>query len=259
LTQEGNIVLGEGGDISDEENVVYENAPPQSEEESDHDEESIDEDAPTQLSQVTPYNPIMAFGRQVIWHWNKRKQRIEHEYAIAGWALCVMEDVQKDVQEQLMGTHHDAIDKVVSRLHMLLCPNINPAVSSMSLPNIIDTFWNEFKAFQNFTHPYHELSGWATYNATKGHSYLWHEKYSIPYTSALGFVVCRVASKLCGIGPAKRSWGRVKQVKDGKRSHLSGVSTEKRTILFVSLKISQAHILCDCMEKLDATGHNAMF
>ncbi len=28
LTQEGNIVLGEGGDISDEENVVYENAPP---------------------------------------------------------------------------------------------------------------------------------------------------------------------------------------------------------------------------------------
>jgi hypothetical protein len=28
LTQEGNIVLGEGGDISVEENVVYENAPP---------------------------------------------------------------------------------------------------------------------------------------------------------------------------------------------------------------------------------------
>jgi hypothetical protein len=28
LTQEGNIVLGEGGDISDEENIVYENAPP---------------------------------------------------------------------------------------------------------------------------------------------------------------------------------------------------------------------------------------
>ncbi len=28
LTQEGNNVLGEGGDMSDEENVVYENAPP---------------------------------------------------------------------------------------------------------------------------------------------------------------------------------------------------------------------------------------
>jgi hypothetical protein len=35
----------------------------------------------------------MSFERQVIWHWNKHKQRIEHKYAIAGWALCVMEDV----------------------------------------------------------------------------------------------------------------------------------------------------------------------
>ncbi len=35
--------------------------------------------------------------------------------------------------------------------------------------------------------------------------------------------------------------------------------TEKRTILFVSSKISQARILCDRMEKLDAMGHNAMF
>ncbi len=58
-----------------------------------------------------------------------------------------MEDVQKDVQEGLMGMHRDAIEKVVSRLHMPLCPNTNPAVSFMSLHNIIDTFWNEFKAF----------------------------------------------------------------------------------------------------------------
>jgi hypothetical protein len=91
-----------------------------------------------------------------------------------------MEDVQKDVQEQLMGMHHDAIEKVVSRLHMPLCPNTNPAVSFMSLPNIIGTFCNEFKAFSNCTHPYHEPSCWATYNVTNGDSHLWHEKYSIP-------------------------------------------------------------------------------
>ena len=60
-------------------------------------------------------------------------------------------------------------------------PNTNPAVSSMSLHDIIDTFWNEFKAFQNCTHPYHEPSRWETYDATKGNSYLWHEKYSIPF------------------------------------------------------------------------------
>jgi hypothetical protein len=75
----------------------------------------------------------------------------------------------------------------------------------------------------------------------------------------LGYVACCVPSKLCGIGPAERSWGKVKQIKDGKRSHLSGVFTEKRSILFVSAKISQARIECDHMEKLDLTGHNAIF
>jgi hypothetical protein len=79
--------------------------PPPFEEESNHDEESIDEDAPIQLSQVTPYNLIMSFGHQVIWHWNKHKQCIKHKYAIVGWAVCVMEDVQKGVQEQLTGMH----------------------------------------------------------------------------------------------------------------------------------------------------------
>jgi hypothetical protein len=51
-----------------------------------------------------------------------------------------MEDVQKDVQEQLTGKHHDAIEKVVNRLHMPPCPITNPAISPMSLPKIIDTF-----------------------------------------------------------------------------------------------------------------------
>ncbi len=99
LNQEGNVVLGEGGDNSDGENVVFQNELPPSEEQSNHDKESNDEDAPTQQSQVTPYNSITSFGRQVIWHWNKHNQHIEHKYAIAGWALCTMEDVQKDVQE----------------------------------------------------------------------------------------------------------------------------------------------------------------
>ncbi len=51
----------------------------------------------------------------------------------------------------------------------------------------------------------------------------------------------------------------MKQVKDRKRSHLSGKLAEKRSILFVSSKISQARIKCERMENLDATGHNAMF
>ena len=73
----------------------------------------------------------------------------------------------------------------------------------------------------------------------------------------LGFAACHVTSKLCGIGPAERSWGGVKNVKTGKRSHMCGESTEKRSILYVSVKIQQSRILCDPLEKLDATGNNA--
>jgi hypothetical protein len=73
-----------------------------------------------------------------------------------------------------------------------------------------------------------------------------------------GFVACHVTSKLCGIGPAERLWGGVKNIKTGKRSHMSGESTEKRSILYVSAKIQQSRIMCDWLEKLGAMGNNAM-
>ncbi len=75
----------------------------------------------------------------------------------------------------------------------------------------------------------------------------------------LGYVGCRVTSKLCSIGPAKRSWGGVKQIKDGVRSHLGGESTEKRSLIYVTAKIHEARIRQHAMEKLDATGVDAMF
>jgi len=48
----------------------------------------------------------------------------------------------------------------------------------------------------------------------------------------------------------------VKQVKDGTRSHisLSGESTEKRSVLFVSSKILQAQIHYECMKQLSVTN-----
>jgi hypothetical protein len=96
LNREGNIVLGDRGDEeSDGESVVFADDNVQSDQSEDEseDDESLDTDEPTLQSQETPYNSVMSFGCQVIWHLNKRKQRIEHEYAIAGWALCIIEDV----------------------------------------------------------------------------------------------------------------------------------------------------------------------
>jgi hypothetical protein len=109
-----------------------------------------------------------------------------------------MEDARKDVQDRLTGIHSDAIEKVVSRLHVPPSPNTSPAVASMSLHEIIDTFWNDFKTFQNGTPPYHEPSRWASSDVRRGNSYLWHEKYSIPYTSVLGYVACHVTRNFVG-------------------------------------------------------------
>ena len=220
---------------------------------SDNDNSDDDDDADDSE------NKKLSFGRQFSWHWAKRRNKIEHEYAIAGWALCVMEVVRKDVAARLEGTHRDAIAEVVRRLHCAPCPNTNPAIARMTTAEIIDTFWNEFKSFQQCTYPFSEPSRWATPDVTQGNSYLWHEKYSLPYTLVLGFVACRVTSKLCGIGPAERSWGGVKNIKTGKRSHMSGETTEKISILYVSARIQQSRILCDRLEKLDATGNDAMF
>ena len=40
-------------------------------------------------------NNVLSFGCRFIWHWDKQKNKIEHEYAIAGWALCVMPESGK--------------------------------------------------------------------------------------------------------------------------------------------------------------------
>jgi hypothetical protein len=171
-----------------------------------------------------------------------------------------MPKVRKDVAARLTGFHLDAIAEVVRRLHLTPCPNTHPEIARMTPADIIDTFWNEYKSFQQCTHPFAEPSRWATVDVTQGNSFLWHEKYSLPYTIVLGYVGCRVTSKLCGIGPAERSWGGVKNIKRGKRLHMSGESTEKMSILYVSAKIQQSQIMCGRLEKLDATAeNNAMF
>ena len=84
--------------------------------------------------------------------------------------------------------------------------------------------------------------------------HIWHEKYSLPYTDVLGFVACRVTSKVLGIGPCERGWGDVKTIKTGMRSHMSGDSVEKRTILYSTALVNQARIKREQDEKLGSEG-----
>ena len=71
---------------------------------------------------------------------------------------------------------------------------------------------------------------------------MWHQKYSLPFTKVIGFVACRVTSKVLGIGAAERFWGDVKTIKSGKRYAINSDVSEKQGIVYTSACIESARI-----------------
>ena len=113
--------------------------------------------------------------------WNRRKERREHDYATAGWALCVMKEVMDDcAQHMVTGDDRDAIERVVTKF-TVPCPNNK--VNNMMMSDIVDQFWNEFDQFTSQTGWASNLARWNTPDARTGKSHLWHYKYSLPYTA----------------------------------------------------------------------------
>ncbi len=127
------------------------------------------------------------------------------------------------------------MERVVARLHIPPCPN--DQISGQDMTNIIYSFWQEFKHWQNMTGSYAVCQGqFLTPDALERRSHIWHETYSSLYTKVLGFVVCRVTSKrlrslytkvlgsvVCRvtskrlrIGSGECAWSDVKQIKDGR-------------------------------------------
>ena len=68
-----------------------------------------------------------------------------------------------------------------------------------------------------------------------------------------------MTSKCLGIGSAERSWGAVKEIKSGQRSHMGAKSTEKRAIIYTTSCIKEEKIKQRAMEQVDAEGPDAMF
>ena len=203
-------------------------------------------------------------GGRMVACWKVRRHNIDHAFATCAWALSVLPQVRDDVAERMTPDDRNEIESVILKLHVV--PNPNPCkgpegtpVFRMTEAEIVDLFWDEFMAFQKKKHPFNNEARWNASNAKKGESHLWHEKYSLPYTAVLGFVACRVCSKVCGIGAAERSWGDVKQIKSGKRAHLGSATLEKRAVLFTSARINDARIRREAMEKLDYVGTGGMF
>ena len=81
-----------------------------------------------------------------------------------------MKEIREDVTLRFIGAHRDAIEEVVTCLHLPPCLNKRVDLSAMTTADIVDTFWNEFKAFQSCSEPFHHTSRWATKDVSSGRS-----------------------------------------------------------------------------------------
>ena len=70
----------------------------------------------------------------------------------------------------------------------------------------LDLFCTEYTAFYQMIGSYNaDEFIWNSKDISDRNSHLWHQKYSLPFTTVLGFVACIVTSKVLGIGAAERS------------------------------------------------------
>ena len=201
----------------------------------------------------------MGLGDKFKGLWEARKVNLDHDYAIAGWALCVTPEVMADVKARMCGSHRDAIERVVERLHVAPCPNNRVDLAKMSPSLIVDKFWDEYDEFTEKTGPFAKQGKWKANDVASGKSFAWHKKYSLHSTQVLGFVACRVTSKHLGIGSAERVWGNTQDVKSGKLVNRNSDNTEMRAILYTSARIQEARIRQDLLEASTPSGASEMF
>ena len=85
-----------------------------------------------------------------------------------------------------------------------------------------DIFWTECTEFENKNGSFDgDAFIWKIKYIRDGNSNLWHQKYQLPCTKVIGFVACRLTSKVLVIGAAESPCGDVKTIKSGKRSAIS--------------------------------------
>jgi hypothetical protein len=191
--------------------------------------------------------------------WLHRKPKLEHDYSITAWALSVMPEVYEDCSRRLTGFHREAIERVVRKQFPDQVIKNDPELQDMTQDEVVDLFWDEFKAFRNKTGPFEKQNRWNSASARMGCSHIWHEKYSKPYTKVVGKVGCKSTSPNPGIGPCERNWGGVKGIKSGNRALISGKATAKRAIVYTSAMQSEARARRKTEESLQEKTGNVIF
>ena len=72
--------------------------------------------------------------------------------------------------------------------------------------------------------------------------YLWHMKYSAPYTEYFGVLGCRVTAKAMGIGESERHWKQNKKIRLGQRARLSPEKTKKQATIAADYSMKKSEL-----------------
>ena len=123
--------------------------------------------------------------------WNEREKHINTDYAVNGWILCVIPHIREDVFKNAQNKHHIQVNNVIKSFFS--------GSTEKELHESLDTFWSKYKIFNKNNDPFDSNEFiWDSKDISDGNSHLWHQIYSLPSTKVLGFVACRVTSKILG-------------------------------------------------------------
>ena len=146
--------------------------------------------------------------------WQKRQLHISTDLSVPEWILCVITHILKDAKDHSDSDNRKQVNNFIKTLFH--------GLSEDEMAVTRDIFRTEYTEFDNKIGSFDgDEFIWKSEDIRDGNRHLWHQNYSLPCTKVLGFVSCRVTSKVLVIGAAERSWGDVKTIKSGKRSAIS--------------------------------------
>ena len=163
----------------------------------------------------------------IFYYWGEREIHTNTDYDVNVWILCVITHISKYLIDDSDGNHMNQVRNVIKTL---FC-----GISDDDINFTLHTFWSEYTYFnyKNCTFGCDGFIGRSKY-IRGGNSHFWYHKYSLSYIKVLGFVACRVTSKILGISASEYFWGDVKTIKYGKISDIRSDVSDKKSIVYKS-------------------------
>jgi hypothetical protein len=162
--------------------------------------------------------------------WLKRRPKLDHDYALAGFLLAVNPDIMALAAENRTDAHDDAVRRLLSKL--FLDPMLVGNARVVARANLVHNFWDDYSNFTLRTGKFEDPDIWVIAARPDQAAHLWHKVYSLNRSHVLGKLACIVLSKGLGMGSAERHWKLIKAVKSGTRASTGTVKCKQQGLVY---------------------------